>query len=93
MRSLRYSNRIEFAPNVVFVAGLISQIVLGVSALVTLGVVAATGTRILDQVNLGPPLIREAIVMAAPLGIGLTLIVLPLCFKSVSEADLLSSRI
>lgn len=73
-------------PKVAFVAASIPQPVLGGAALVMFGMVAATGIRILGQVDFGRPGSRDALIIAVSLGIGLIPIVQPQFFKLVPEA-------
>lgn len=73
-------------PKVAFVAASIPQPVLGDAALVMFGMVAATGIRILGQVDFGRLGRRDALIIAVSLGIGLIPIVQPQFFKLVPEA-------
>lgn len=73
-------------PKVAFVAASIPQPVLGGAALVMFGMVAATGIRILSQVDFGRPGSQDALIIAISLGIGLIPIVQPQFFKAVPEA-------
>ena len=73
-------------PKVAFVAASIPQPVLGDAALVMFGMVAATGIRILGQVDFGRPGRRDTLIIGVSLGIGLIPIVQPQFFKLVPEA-------
>lgn len=73
-------------PKVAFLAASIPQPVLGGAALVMFGMVAATGVRILGQVDFGRPGSRDALIVAVSLGIGLIPIAQPQFFKLVPEA-------
>ncbi|MEA1834967.1 nucleobase:cation symporter-2 family protein [Methylobacterium durans] len=73
-------------PKVAFVAASIPQPVLGGAALVMFGMVAATGIRILAQVDYARPGSRDALVIAVSLGIGLIPIVQPQFFQAAPDA-------
>lgn len=73
-------------PKVAYLAASIPQPVLGGAALVMFGMVAATGIRILAQVDYARADSRDALIIAASLGIGLIPIVQPLFFRAVPDA-------
>ncbi len=73
-------------PKVAFIATTIPQPVLGGAALVMFSMVAATGIRILSQIDFGRPGSRDALIIATSLGLGLIPIVQPQFFKLVPEA-------
>ncbi len=73
-------------PKIAFVAASIPQAVLGGAALVMFGMVAATGIRILAQIDYARPGNRDALVIAVSLGVGLIPIVQPLFFRAMPEA-------
>ncbi|SFM01926.1 nucleobase:cation symporter-2 family protein [Methylobacterium pseudosasicola] len=73
-------------PKIAFVAASIPQPVLGGASLVMFGMVAATGIRILAQVDYARPGSRDALVIAVSLGLGLIPIVQPAFFRAVPEA-------
>ncbi|MCP1537797.1 nucleobase:cation symporter-2 family protein [Methylorubrum extorquens] len=73
-------------PKVAYLAASIPQPVLGGAALVMFGMVAATGIRILAQVDYARAGSRDALIIAASLGIGLIPIVQPLFFRAVPDA-------
>ncbi|MDR7038954.1 NCS2 family nucleobase:cation symporter-2 [Methylobacterium sp. BE186] len=73
-------------PKIAYVAASIPQPVLGGAALVMFGMVAATGIRILAQVDYARPGSRDALVIAVSLGIGLIPIVQPTFFRAVPDA-------
>ena len=73
-------------PKIAFVAASISQPVLGGASLVMFGMVAATGIRILAQVDYARPGSRDALIIAVSLGLGLIPIVQPAFFRAVPDA-------
>lgn len=72
-------------PKVAFVAASVPQPVLGGAALVMFGMVAATGIRILAQVDFGPRNAHNALIVAVSLGIGLIPIVQPQLLRTVPD--------
>lgn len=73
-------------PKFAYLAALIPQPVLGGAALVMFGMVAATGIRILAQVDYARAGSRDALIIAASLGIGLIPIAQPLFFRALPDA-------
>jgi len=73
-------------PKIAFVAASIPQPVLGGASLVMFGMVAATGIRILAQVDYARPGSRDALIIAVSLGLGLIPIVQPAFFRAVPDA-------
>ncbi|MCJ2068910.1 purine permease [Methylobacterium sp. J-030] len=72
-------------PKIAFVAASIPQPVLGGASLVMFGMVAATGIRILAQVDYTRPGGRDALIIAVSLGLGLIPIVQPAFFRAVPD--------
>ena len=73
-------------PKIAYVAASIPQPVLGGASLVMFGMVAATGIRILAQVDYARPGSRDALIIAVSLGLGLIPIVQPAFFRAVPDA-------
>lgn len=73
-------------PKIAFVAASIPQPVLGGASLVMFGMVAATGIRILAQVDYARRDSRDALIIAVSLGLGLIPIVQPAFFRAVPDA-------
>ena len=73
-------------PKFAYLAALIPQPVLSGAALVMFGMVAATGIRILAQVDYARAGSRDALIIAASLGIGLIPIAQPLFFRALPDA-------